>query len=292
MIMEKISIVILNYLNYLDTIECVDSIFKMEYEFEGIVIVDNNSKNESFKVLGNRFKSNKNIIVVKARYNYGFAKGNNIGISIARQKFHTDFVFVVNNDTVFLEKDYFKKLLACYSNGVGMIGSEILLKGYVVQKEISHDISLQGTFKEWVDLYLKKFEKEGWSFLVPKAKRKKKVQILHGCAILFTPDFFRYYNGFYRRTFLYAEEPILYLMCKKYGLRQLYTNGTYIYHKEDQSSELSFKNDSKIIQDYRRQSYKFLLWWIIKDKVNEIIGQLFGVKNREKVYEAILEKNR
>ena len=43
--MNKISIVVLNYLNYVDTIECVDSILEMKYKFEGIIIVDNNSKN-------------------------------------------------------------------------------------------------------------------------------------------------------------------------------------------------------------------------------------------------------
>ena len=272
--MNKISIVVLNYLNYVDTIECVDSILEMKYKFEGIIIVDNNSKNESYRVLKKKYKTKKKIMIVKAGRNYGYAKGNNIGISIARQKFHTDFVFVVNNDTVFLEKDYFRKLLDCYSDGVGMIGSEILLKEHIIQKPILYDISFQGTFKTWANLCLKKLGQESWSFLVPEAKRKKKVQILHGCAVLFTPAFFRYYDGFYKRTFLYAEEPILYLMCKKYGLRQIYTSNTYIYHKEDQSSALSFHNDSEIIEDYRRQSYKFLLWWVIKDKVTEVMGQL------------------
>ncbi len=272
--MDRISIVILNYLNYLDTIECIDSIFEMGYEFEGIVVVDNNSENDSFKVLKNRYRSSKKIIVVKTGRNYGFAKGNNIGISIARQKFHTDFVFVINNDTLFQRKDYFKRLLACYSYGVGVIGSEIHIKEHIVQKRILHDISFQANFREWAVLYLKRLGQDEWSFLIPKAKRKKMVKILHGCAILFTPDFFKYYNGFYERTFLYVEEPILYMMCKICGLRQVYTSDTYIYHKEDQSSELSFQNDSEIMQNYRRQSYKFLLWWIIKDKVNEMIGQL------------------
>ena len=49
--MEKISIVLLNYLNYTDTLECVNSILEMEYELAGIVIVDNHSNNESFQKL-------------------------------------------------------------------------------------------------------------------------------------------------------------------------------------------------------------------------------------------------
>ena len=78
--MKKISIVILNYINYKDTIECIESIFEMNYRYEGIVVVDNNSENESVKILNKKYKDNKKIIIVKARHNYGFAKGNNIGI--------------------------------------------------------------------------------------------------------------------------------------------------------------------------------------------------------------------
>ncbi len=286
--MYKYSIVILNYLNYYDTIECMDSIFKMGYKYEGIVIVDNNSSNESFKVLNSKYKFNKNVIVVKTRKNYGFAKGNNIGISLARRKFHTDFVMVINNDVLFKEKDYFSKLLNHYTYGIGMIGSEIHIKKDEVQEEILYDILLKGTFKFLFNMYLEKNGKDIWSFLVPPVKEKKMVKVLHGSAILFTPDFFKYYKGFYDRTFLYSEEPILYLMCKKYGLRQMYVTDTYIYHKEDRSSELSFQNNLDAVNNYLRQSYKFLVWWIIKDKFNGIIKQLIGISNNDIIYESMM----
>ena len=282
--MKKISIVILNYINYKDTIERIESIFEMNYRYEGIVVVDNNSENESVKILNKKYKDNKKIIIVKARHNYGFAKGNNIGICIARRKFHTDFVFVVNNDTVFVKKDYFKRLLECYSDGIGVLGSEIHLKGNIIQKERFYDISVWGTLYNLLDLYLKKLDKTSWLLLFPENKCKKKVRVLHGCAVLFTPDFFKYYDGFYEKTFLYAEELILYLMCKKYGLRQLYVHDTYIYHKEDQSSQASFQNVPEIIWHYRIQSYKFLLWWTVKDKVNEILSYMKNTKRYGIVY--------
>lgn len=288
--MNKVSIVILNYLNYLDTIECVESIFKMNYELEGIVIVDNHSHNESFKILSRKYKKYNKIVVVKTGSNYGFAKGNNIGIAIARQRFHTDFVLVVNNDTIFEQKDYLEKLLNHYEYGVGMIGSAIHLKGNVVQKEEVYDISFQGTFRRFVKLNLKKVQKDIWCFLIQNVKEKKEVKFLHGCIILFTPDFFKHYNGFYKRTFLYAEEPILYLMCKKYKLWQVYVHDIYIYHKEDQSSKMSFKNDFNTMEEYRRQSYIFLIWWIIKDNVYQRIRGLLRLQNRE-VYKSTAESD-
>lgn len=284
--MNKVSIVVLNYLNYLDTIECVESILEMGYDHEGIVIVDNNSCNESFNILKKKYKENKNIIVVRTGKNYGFAKGNNIGISIARQRFHTDFVLVVNNDTVFKQRDYLQVLLDHYTDGIGMIGSEIHLKGDTIQNENLYDISFYGTLRSLLNMHLRKSGKEIWAFLIPPVKKRKMVRVLHGCAVLFTQDFFKHYKGFYARTFLYSEEPILYLMCKKCGLRQMYVADTYIYHKEDQSSELSFQNDTKIMNDYVRQSYKFFVWWVFKDKLNEIIKRCIGISDMDTVYES------
>ena len=98
--------------------------------------------------------------------------------------------------------------------------------------------------------------------------RKK---MLHGCALLFTPDFFKHYHGFYDRTFLYNEETILYLMCQKYGLKQEYVADTYVYHKEDQSSKMSFKNNNSVMSKYRFQGRKYVIWWIIKNKINRYI---------------------
>lgn len=266
--MKKVSIVILNYLNYKDTIECVDSIIKMNYDIEGIVIVDNNSNNESFEVLSKKYKRINKIIVVKTGKNYGFAKGNNIGIHIARQKFHTDFILVVNNDVIFMQKDYLKNLLEKYSEKVGVIGSEIHSKGNKVQKEHEVYVTLWENLVLWIGDLLESKKAKKWKILLPDLHIEKKVKALHGCALLFTPDFFKYYQGFYSRTFLYNEEVILYLMCKKHNLVQKYVSNTFIYHKEDCSSELSFHNDCSAMSSYKWQSRKYAIWWIIKDKVH------------------------
>ena len=68
--MGKIGIVILNYLNYLDTIECVDSIRQMDYKIAGIVIVDNGSYNESYSILGKIYMSFHNDANVMNEYSF------------------------------------------------------------------------------------------------------------------------------------------------------------------------------------------------------------------------------
>ncbi len=265
--MRKISIVLLNYLNYQDTIECVDSIFQMNYAIEGIVIVDNNSNNESVRELRNLYYNKKNIIIVRAKANYGFAKGNNIGIEIARKRFHTDFVFVVNNDVVFYQRDFFNKLLDKYHKGVGVIGPTICLKDNIIQGQFWSYTSLKECVLLYIWWYLKNKDKFVWKNVLPALDTQKQVPVLHGSALLFTPDFFQYYKGFYSRTFLYNEEAILYMMCKKHGLEQKYVEDAFIFHKEDQSSEMSFGNDNRIMTSYQLDSYKYVVWWSLKNKI-------------------------
>lgn len=272
--MERISIVILNYLNYKDTVECIESIYNMQYEIAGIVIVDNHSDNKSFNILNKLYKKNNDIILIRTKQNYGFAKGNNIGIKIARQKFHSDFVFVVNNDVIFQQKNFFETLLSQYEQGVGILGPEIRLKGNKVQDKFSVYVTLKDNIILYTRNFLSYKNKEVWVKVLPNLDVTKREVVLHGCALLFTPDFFQHYQGFYHRTFLYNEEGILYLMCKRHDLRQKYVKEAFLYHKEDQSSELSFQNDNKIINYYHITSHKYLIWWILKIRVLELIHRV------------------
>ncbi len=209
--MQKLGIVILNYLNYKDTIEC------KQYFKYGVSGGRNCDCGQPFRKRfvqnsENEYRKYDNIIVVKANKNYGFAKGNNIGIRIVRQTFHADFVFVVNNDTVFVNKDYFEKLLSCYSPGIGVIGSAICLNENQIQQEIRFDISLKANLYMWVIYYLKRRKKMSGDFWFPLLKRQYN-QYFKWMRTSFDPGFFfQFYTGFYDKTFLYEEEPILYLM--------------------------------------------------------------------------------
>lgn len=272
--MEKISVVILNYLNYQDTIKCVNSIFRMDYAIKGIVIVDNNSNNKSAEKLKRLYGNKKNIIIIRTKKNYGYAKGNNIGIEIARKRFHTDFVFTVNNDVIFFQRDFFEKLMYNYHEGIGVIGPTVRIRDDIIQGQFSTYVSLKECILIYIWWYLKNAGKLVWGSLLPARDVQKQVPVLHGSALLFTPDFFQYYKGFYSRTFLYNEEAILYMMCERHGLKQKYVEDAFIYHKEDQSSEMSFGNDRRIMTSYQFDSYKYVVWWSLKNKISELLSAI------------------
>lgn len=259
--MERVAIVILNYLNYEDTIECIESIERMGYSLCGIVVVDNASENDSVKKISRVCRTKSHVHILQTHKNLGYAKGNNVGIHYARNRLKADYVLAVNNDTLFIQKDYLDRLMNSHQKGVAVIGSRVLLK-----KGIQYQYKENFSIRDNLSIYINHFTQlRGCCFDVPLVSEKYKY-ILHGCALMFTPDFFEHYKGFYSGTFLYCEEKILYLMCRIKGLKQVYVDDAEIFHKEDQSSELSFGNNNMTKLRYVFQSEKHVLWWLIKER--------------------------
>jgi len=93
----KVSIIILNWNGLEDTIECLESLKKVTYPNYEIIVVDNGSEGDDVKVLRERYRDC--IHIIQNEKNYGFARGNNVGIRYALDK-GVDYVLLLNNDTV------------------------------------------------------------------------------------------------------------------------------------------------------------------------------------------------
>ncbi len=90
-----ISFITINYNSSHYTIELIKSIQKyttIKYE---IILVDNSSREEDFKILEAFVVKFDNIKLIKNRINAGFASGNMLGVNYARGEYY----FFINNDT-------------------------------------------------------------------------------------------------------------------------------------------------------------------------------------------------
>ena len=264
-----VGIVILNYMNYNETISCVDSVLEQKGINYSIVVVDNGSVNESYKVLAKRYYKNPDVHVIHAGKNYGFAKGNNIGIKYVRERFGAKFVLLINSDTQMIYENYIEMLVSQYKKGIGVIGSEIILRNGSKQKPYVECVGFPGTLVRYADLFNQLY---GTGTIHKQTERrisrKGYTTILHGCAFMLTPDYFEQYDGLYSKTFLYCEESLLYIMCERAGLKQLYTDITGIYHKEDQSSLYLYNNNNTKKLKYIIKSYKYV---VLQSFINYII---------------------
>lgn len=114
-----ISIIILNYNGGKLVEECIDSVLKSDYTNFEVILVDNNSKDDSHKKCKELFP---NILLIENKENLGFCGGNNVGIRAARG----EYVVILNPDTV-VEPDWLRRLYDAYkSNGEGLYQPKLL----------------------------------------------------------------------------------------------------------------------------------------------------------------------
>ncbi|NQN52760.1 glycosyltransferase [Streptococcus suis] len=255
----RIGIVILNYLNWQDTLECIDSLRKQSsQEFEAVV-VDNGSNNESVEKISEWIFNDKNIHLIEAKDNLGFANGNNLGINFLKTKYCIRRVLLVNNDVIFDQEDYVKNLAKLtYPSHVGAIGTQIIGSDGINQNPAYFPTSLQSTVKSLVInclAFSKIFTYLKRTFFQSLADKANDFSgggtstgdySLHGSAIFLTENYLNQMDGLFGGTFLYYEEVILSITFKKAGLTMLYYPEISIYHKEDQSSLQSFQNNDLI----------------------------------------------
>ncbi len=268
--MQKVGVVILNYLNYKDTIECIDSLKDEGYQNKEVIIVDNGSNNESFEIIKEHCKGLENTYCLKSEENLGFAKGNNIGIEYAVKELQCNFVLVVNNDTIFEDKNLISNLMDSYEEGVAAIGPRIIAANGLDQNPIKHIIDKQATERHLRECGQGKSLLKDSAIYRAAIKAKRIIQgklsgeeqhnsqelVLHGACFMLTKDYFEYYPYLFPGTFLYYEENIITVLTKKVKLRKKLIDNTYIYHKEDQSTEMSFNNDNEIRRKFYVDSAK------------------------------------
>ncbi len=95
-VFPKAAIVILNWNGKEDTIECLESVTKVDYPLFEIVVVDNGSTDGSTQAIRGLFPD---VTLIVNEENLGYAGGNNIGIRYALAE-GFDYVCLLNNDTI------------------------------------------------------------------------------------------------------------------------------------------------------------------------------------------------
>lgn len=265
--MCKAAVCVLNYLNYKETMDCVDSILQQKGCTYQIIVVDNGSDNDSYSSLKEKYSGNRQVTVLRANRNYGFAKGHNIGIHYARKHFGADYVLLLNSDIILAEENYIAKMINADEDNVGVLGSRIVMRDgreYRFEKQYT---AFPATLYRYMQLffYCKGAYKIADYFERSAKKRYVSEDVLHGSAFMLTPDFFRYYTGLYDKTFLYEEETLLYLNCRRCGLIEKRVNETYVVHKGGQSTKLFYGGKLSQTEKYIFRAYKYVLLESIRD---------------------------
>lgn len=242
----KICAVVLNYKAYEETVACVKSILSQDYDNFEVVVVENGSNNDSLTKLNEAFSDDRFVHILSSAENLGFAKGNNLGITFAKDELKADYVFVVNSDII-VPANLFKAVCGVDYTGVGAISPTVYKADgrYQLPNENTNDVRKRIKYLA-THLMIAKLR------TVFKYKKSKKVcktkeikipdkwndYVLQGCSYFLTPAFFEKYKKLYPKTFLYWEEINLLYYLYKADLKAILIKTEPVIHKDKVSTNL------------------------------------------------------
>ncbi len=202
-----IGIVILNYSTYQQTIELVEALQKQTLIDQiKIVIVDNDSPNDSYKRLKPLEVKFSNVVVLKTDENLGYAKGNNYGLHYLEREVKPEYMAILNNDVI-LKNDCVEHLIEkCTKlDKPGVIAP--VMTDTEGNRQLSGDLS--GTWddlKILFALYNKLHKSEEIIEKDTTGIAAMKVDLIWGSFMFGRLETFKDMGYFYPNTFLYVEE--------------------------------------------------------------------------------------
>lgn len=239
----KVFIIILNWNQYKDTIECIESAKNINYNNFKILVVDNASRDGSIGFIEERFSG---IEVIENMENLGYAQGNNIGIKHALSK-GADYLFILNSD-VTLDKNALQELVKVAQTDKE--SSILAPKVYYYDKP--NVINSLGTTINWFRLRPNLDscgQKDNGQFQEIEQK-----DILVGCALFIKKSAFEKIGFFDENFFAFHEDADLCLRNIKYGGKNLTVPKAKIYHKVSGS----VRNCQPMVNYYTIRNFLYL----------------------------------
>lgn len=294
----KVSIIIVNWNGEQYIKDCLASVFTQFYKNFQVIFVDNGSEDKSVSFVKDNFPEVNLITLDK---NYGFAKGNNIGIEEAFKDKDVQYIALLNVDTR-VESQYLKELIKAIESDsqVGSCQPKMLsLVNPKIIDAIGISITRDGGAIQigycTEDIGQHNQVKEVFGACAGAALYRREMLDQIG---LFDEDFFAYY-----------EDVDLVLRARLAGWKCMYVSTAIVYHKHASTYE---EGSSMIRYFCERNRYYYIiknvpidivLKFLIKQPLNIILtilkyskdkkflmlryylkGNLAGIKNIPKMF--------
>lgn len=259
----KVTVLIVNFNNWEDTVECLESVFKSSYKDFEVIVVDNSANDTSINNLQSWAKGNKavkqtrypeivypekskpldytalseeafyknqsylkkEVTFIKANNN-GFAAANNIVLKKLIEQDTTDgFVFLLNNDTLILT-DTITNLVSNYkkTSKIGIVGCTLI--EYRNPQMIQSVGGLHNKYFSTTSQVFEGLDRKEFSSLVDKAKIDYPV----GAAMFLSIEVLKKIGLLDEDYFLYYEE-LDWVQKAKENYGTTYFNDCFVYHK-------------------------------------------------------------
>lgn len=261
----RVNIVILNYKTWEDTLECLESIYRLNYDNYKVIVVDNDSPNESvnkiqdwaegeysLKVENRFFLFSKeevkktiryqilseadstgyegyDLTLIKANQNNGYSAGNNIGLRFGMKHSKEAFFWILNNDVV-VEPESLGQLVDFYiknpAKNIGIVGSKVMYYHDPKLIQCAGGASFNKYFTTSKQIGGDEIDHGQWN------KKVDNLGIISGACSFLQSDFIEDVGLLSEDYFLYFEEMDWAQRAFKKGWQLDYCYHSTVYHKE------------------------------------------------------------
>jgi len=261
----RVAIIILNWNGWKDTIECLESLYKINYLNYDVILIDNDSKDESIekiweycsggmevnskffkysnknkpikvfeisedearnnKVLNKdeyeKLNSNNRMILIKNKDNYGFTGGNNIGIRYALKNLNSNYILLLNNDTV-VDPQFLNILVKeAQDDNVGILGPNVYY-----YSDPDRIVYIGGNINYYTGKITHPYFNE-----IKNDLNISEIDYISGCSLLIKREVIEEVGLLNNQYFLYYEDTDWCLRAKNKGFKIIHAPEAKVWHK-------------------------------------------------------------
>ncbi|PIY97335.1 MAG: hypothetical protein COY66_00355 [Candidatus Kerfeldbacteria bacterium CG_4_10_14_0_8_um_filter_42_10] len=233
---NKIYVIIVTWNGQQYIADCLNSLYSQKDQGSlGVIIVDNNSKDQTKEIIKSNFKD---IVLIESNTNLGFAKGNNIGIRKALE-LGAESIILLNQDTEVAPDFIDQGLQYLRENQKVGLASPIILyprekRIWFAGAKIYHGKEILTHFTTKIGHHLSKKN------ILKEMDKNNAVDWLPACALFIKREVVDRIGLLDENFFMYGEDVDYSLRAVKAGFQLGLIPNSYIIHKENSGERITF----------------------------------------------------
>jgi len=291
---DSVWILLLNWQNPIDTIECLESIDKVQdKEIAGIVLCDNGSTDHSMTHFLDWLKANQRaytysrwqnsqfnevesvsadetsglpIHLIDTGSNLGFAGGNNVGLNYIQQSLPYQYIYLLNNDTLIKTGTVSSLVNEFIENPkVGLCGSKVIYE-HTRDKVQAYS---GAKFNFWIGRAVNLGAMAETSADEDAIKVREELDYIMGASMMISKECLDLTGVMEAGYFLYYEEIDWAVRAKRKGFALGYAPKSIVFHKEGATIGSSYEKQGRsplssyyLVASKIRFTMKFYPWFL------------------------------